>query len=238
MNLNADRWWFLSIDEATKTLGHCILSISKMNLDDIRKQFEKIQQNPEDLTKIEYSRDHMRIITKIQDLVQNYIKLHSCATVDLVPDKKDTEITLVERIKAFRKYIDSNLEPEIKRIVPNNVKLNVPLEFIMGQNHKVNAICSSAIYAFSNHNVLIIKPVYKNQIHFKGCDETYIAHWQGKCKTSYIANKKHCVALFEHISKMFNFKINHLSKKEISHVADAVMGIFGIFWADRQNELV
>ena len=220
-----DRWWFLSIDEATKTLGHCILSISKtFDLDDISGKIEQVKTKDD--------------VAKIQKILQNYIQLHSCATVDLVPDKKDSEISLVERIGAFRKYIESVIEPEIKKIVPSNAKLNVPLEFIMGQNHKVNAICSSAVYAFSNRNVLIIKPAYKNQIHFKGIDETYIAHWQGKSGTSYTANKKHCVALFEYISKIFGFKIGHLSKKDISHVADAVMGIFGIFWAERQNELV
>lgn len=224
----SDRWWFLSIDEATKTLGYCILSINKtVKLDDIAEEIKKIETQKD-----------VQNIQNIQNLIENYIQLHSCATVDLIPDKKDTDITLVERITAFRKYVETTLEPEIKKIVPDDAKLNVPLEFIMGQNHKVNAICSSAIYAFSNRNVLIVKPVYKNQIHFKGVDETYIAHWQGTCKTTYNANKKHCIALFKYISKMFNFKINHLNKKEISHVADAVMGIFGIFRAGRQNELV
>lgn len=229
-NFGNDRFWFLSIDEATKTLGHCILSISKVDTHELMKKI--------DLMATSGRTDELK---NVQETIKNYVTLHACATVDLIPDKKDGDISLVERISAFRKYVDSVLESEIKRIVPANSNLNVVLEFIMGHNHKVNVICSSAIYAFSNRkncNVLVVKPAYKNQIHFQGVEETYLAHWQGKTKTSYDANKKHGVALFQHVAKMFNFKIGHLSKKEISHVADAVMGIFGLFWADRQSELI
>lgn len=219
-----NRFWFLSIDEATKTFGYCILSISKTNLGML---IDKLNNT--------IKMDDLKVL---HDEIKNYIILHKCAMVDLIPEKKDTEISPVERIQALRKYVESVIEPDIKSIVPSNVKLNIPLEFIMGQNHKVNAICSSLIYAFSNHNILIVKPVYKNQIHFKNKEETYLAHWQGKSKTSYNANKKHCIALFQYISKIFKLQIDHLKKKEISHVADAVMGIFGIFWANRQNEIV
>ena len=237
LNITAiDRYWFLSIDEATKTFGHCIVSVSKIDLNLLWNRLETVRNivTTRDSTQIKFAEN---MILDIENTIKNFITLNSCATVDLIPDKKDKDISLVERIQSFRKYVDTKLEPEIKKIIPANVKLNVPLEFIMGSNHKANAICSSAIYAFSNYNIIIVKPVYKNQIHFTGCDETYLAHWQGQYKTSYEANKKHCIALFQHISKNFNLDIRHLGKKEISHVADAFMGIFGIFWANRQNEL-
>lgn len=234
----ANRYWFLSIDEATKTLGHCILSIRRdIDIFKLRTRLDKVSCiiRTNEVSQLEFAQKEL---AEIKSIVDDFVMLHVCSTVDLIPDKKDTDISLVERIQAFRKYVDSTLLPEIKEHASVDARLNVPLEFIMGQNHKVNAICSSAVYAFADKNVIIIKPAYKNQIHFEGFPETYVAYWQGKSKTSYDANKKHCIALFQHISKIFKFKIDHLSKKQISHVADAVMGIFGIYWAGRQGELV
>ena len=126
----------------------------------------------------------------------------------------------------------------MKKFVPSDAKLNVPLEWIMGSNHKAQIVCCAVAYEFVEHNVIIVQPVYKNQLHFKGVAETYLSYWQGKYKTSYNANKAHCIAVFKYIANMFKFDISGINKDVISHVADAFCEIFGIYWAAREKEVL
>ena len=206
---------YLSFDVATKSLAFSVVKLPT----DIPKEFNQIRNQIEEIT--EESQ-----IQAIHDRVKSFITIMDGSVDNLVPDKKDKDISEVERLRALIGYYKTKLLPmmTIHELTPENTVILI--EYQMSPNFKARTICSGLITLLYEYEIHIVKPILKNRINL-----TPDGHWINfvkKYKTLYTANKKHAIYNFEWMIQRFTIAENlKFTKTQISHVADAFMQTIG-----------
>lgn len=181
-------------------------------------------------------------INKLENVHNNLITPIMFDVVDLIPNKKLKETTVIERASRLSGYLTS-LEKYIHNICSGVIK--VLLEYQMGPNDKSRNVGSQILYHYSNpsndfsnvndalknntpinnsisYDIEIVGPSLKNKINLnpklshKYFVERYIK--------TYDANKKHSVANFLHWLKLKNAEsmIDNIKKKNWDDIADSV----------------
>ena len=159
--------------------------------------------------------------------------------VNLVPNtkvKENSSVMITSRLKAYLKSLDKYIK-----------NATILLEYQMGPNDLCRNICSQILYHYSNLDnnfessldkelpdtelnsmtiipvirVEIVGPSLKNKINLDP-DKTH-HFFLDKYSSSYTANKEHAKHNFSIWIKDSDYSINHIPKKKIGHVADAIM---------------
>jgi hypothetical protein len=143
---------------------------------------------------------------------------HDGGVSDIMPGKKDKEITDVDRIGAVVKYVDG-----LPTITPDT---HVLIEYQMATNFKSRTVATAlaALYAQRGHKITFVMPLLKNRVNFTR--ELHYVMIQRNYKTTYTANKRHAILNVGYLAEHFGWQIN-VQKKLLSHVSDAVMQTLG-----------
>jgi len=209
--------YYLSIDCANKSLA---IGFYKLNLNNWKLELLKILQNKN--IKLEE-----RLIQS-NKLLDNVLDIKFLKVIDLIPNKKIKETTIIERSIQLNLHTQ-NIQNSISKIVGNN-KINVFIEYQMNANDKSRAVFNQLIYAFAEpelYEIKVITPTLKNQIYFK--DELKHCRILQRYSKVYTANKVHCKENFLYFLELFN-KMEHLGdikKNNIDDIADTFMQMIG-----------
>ena len=209
---------YLSIDCANKSLA---IGFYVLHIDNWKQNLLLILKNKN------YSKEEK--IKKAHEFLDNIIEIKFLKLIDLIPNKKVKNTSIIERTQSLYKHIEeikNNIESDIKK----KEHINVFIEYQMGPNDKSRGVFNQLIYAFSNtdlYNIKIITPTLKNQIYFT--DELKHCRILKRYNSVYTANKVHCKENFLYFLKLFNKEkyINNISKKNIDDVADTFMQMIG-----------
>jgi FtsZ-binding cell division protein ZapB len=224
---------YLSMDIATKSLAYCIVKLP-VNISttyfDLKTRYEALESqlqtiknslNTIEVTQVEELSEKIDQLSKES---KEFITVIDGSVDNLIPDKKDKDISEVERIKALVGYFHNKLNPSINSHGLGPENMVILLEHQMAPNTKARAIACALITVFADYEVHIVKPILKNRINISKDD-----HWINfvkQYKTLYTANKKHAIHNFELLSKQFKCCLT-FKKTEISHVSDAFMQVLG-----------
>lgn len=236
--------YIISYDVATKSLAVSIMYYNekwKTEIQDLQKQFYvELKTKKKLLNNCKYT---LNYLTKINKILTNIIFPIFLDVVDLVPNQKVKETTVIlrtARLKSYLNFIDSY----IKNLHISDT-IHVLLEYQMGPNDKSRNVCSQLLYHYSafdsgykgtildsaNHqeskneskhmyNVEIIGPTLKNKIHL---DKPY-SYYVTKYMKTYDANKAHSrdnfIYWMKFIGKTDMYK--SIKKKNIDDIADSV----------------
>jgi len=208
---------FLGFDCGTKSLGYSLVTY---NYPLAKKIKERI--NLTDCTTISEARERL---IELNELSKQLIVMRACGVLDLVPGKKNKDISTVERVRGLINEIRQTINPHVVDL--GDVALNVVVEFQMGINAQSRHIESALIALYADCNVIIISPVLKNKIILPDDPKSNQCYFFEANLSNYVANKKHCVYCFTRISKLFEFELPKLSAHKMRDLADSFMQIWG-----------
>lgn len=213
---------FLSFDVATKTLAYCIVKVPK----DLTDELQYINKQVSQLSEITDQKMRWYRTYAMTKRLRNFITVIDGSVDNLIPDKKDADISEVERIKAFVNHFKNNLQPKLTELGLGPDNTTILIEHQMSPNFKARAISNAIVAMFYEYDTHIVKPILKNRINL-----TKDGHWVNFVKqysTLYAANKKHAIYNFELLCNEINVpKSLIFSKTQISHVSDAFMQVLG-----------
>lgn len=224
----------VSFDIGVTTLAVAILE-PYSNVNDIKNIIKDTHEfiDKKDMTKI------YTLLTKLNKSINNHMNVILLDVVNLVPNtkvKENSSVMITSRLKAYLKSLDKYIK-----------NATILLEYQMGPNDLCRNICSQILYHYSNLDnnfeslldkespdpelnpltiipvirVEIVGPSLKNKINLDP-DKTH-HFFLDKYSSSYTANKAHAKHNFSIWIKDSDYSINHIPKKKIGHVADAIM---------------
>lgn len=215
--INLDKQVYLSYDVATKSLAYSILEIPKDIHSYLYIYRDKLNNITNKLKTITTERELLETTNEINSLkidIKNTITLLDSSVDILVPEKKDKDITEMERIRAIIEYYNTKIKPKLVNY-PNIIIL---IEYQMTANQKAHCVQIALMTLLADYPVHIVKPIYKNRINIGD-------HWVEfvkKYSMRYTANKRHAIYNFELLRQDFNCNVE-IKKTQISHIADAFM---------------
>lgn len=208
---------YLSFDAATKTLAYSYMTIDVSLYDtyvnELASLYKRIESK-DDLGALE--KDLLDLQTKVRQM----LVYHDGGVMDIMPGKKDKEVTDVERIQAVVDYVDN-----LPLVDPNT---HVLIEYQMATNFKSRTVATAlaALYAQRGHRITFVMPLLKNRVNFT--QDLHYIMIQKRYKTTYTANKRHAILNVGYLAQHFEWAVN-VPKKLLSHVSDAVMQTLGYF---------
>jgi hypothetical protein len=229
--------WHLGFDCATKTFA---FSLSCIDLEGLLSRKNVI------LTQLQALREIIRRATEqntvsilqktINDITpiiaaldlesKSFIKLLDGETIDLFPNRADSDISMVERLREVSRYVSSRIRPKLNNIVPKEERLRVVIEFQMGPNAKARAVAAALITIFAEEDVIIVGPTLKNKVFLS--EEGRYCYFAEKYKNSYCANKAHAKYNFALVEELFGTKIPLTTPASLrGHIADSFMQVLG-----------
>jgi len=216
--------YYLSFDIANKSLAISFLCFNKNYKNDIFKL--KIQDNT-----IE---SYMNEMKNLNDELNKIFVYYIYEVVDLIPQQKVRETTVVQRSNKLKEYLKKlNIELN-KYIEKNNIKdITVLIEYQPSFNEKSKTIYNQIIYEYSDnkqYNVIIMNPLYKNKIYFN--KELQHSRFIQKYNNNYIANKNHTKQNFLYLLNKYNLEyiIKKIKKKNLDDLADSFMQIIAYIY--------
>jgi hypothetical protein len=233
---------YLSFDVATKSIAFCIMKTPenlaskyialKGRQQRLATQISEFQQllttktcTTDELLSIDSEITQIsEEITSMKQELKEFIIILDASVNNLIPDKKDKDISEVERIKAVVKYYKETLCPVLQNNQLSADNLVVLIEHQMAPNARARAVCSALVALFADYEVHIVKPIYKNRINLS--NDSHWINFVKQYKTLYTANKKHAIHNFETLSAEFTCALT-FKKTQISHVSDAFMQVLG-----------
>lgn len=227
--------YFISFDVATKSLAVSIIEYNINYLDDIEAaiiEYHKNKPNLQGSKNINKLLEaYICLLDQTKKIFDTKMKIIDLRVKDLIPGKKLSETTIVERTSALYKYLceidqkiaDLNLEPK---------DILFLIEYQMGPNDKSRVISSQIMYHFtkfattidSEPNIQLVGPSLKNKIIIGGLDSNY-SEFLEKYSCNYTANKNHAKYNFIKLIKYLDVEhmINGIRKKNIDDIADSVL---------------
>ena len=216
--------YYLSFDIANKSLA-----ISLIKFD---KQYKQIIYK----TKIKSDNYENTIMnmTKLNKELNHIFDYYIYEVVDLIPQQKVRETTLIDRSKKLKEYLN-NLNIQITDIKnKNNIEnITVLVEYQPSFNEKSRTIYNQIIYEYSNipnYKLYIMNPLYKNKLYFSS--NLKHSYFIQKYNNNYIANKNHTKVNFLYF--LDQYKLNHIvkkiKKKNIDDLADSFMQILAYIY--------
>ena len=145
--------YYLSIDVANKSLAVSFLYYNKNHYENLEYQTINKKLSLNNLIQINTS-------------LNNVIKYYICEVIDLMPNIKVKNTTILFRTKKLKEYIEK-LKQRVNNISQND-KVTVIIEKQPSFNDKCKTVYNQLLYSFiePNYKVRIINPVYKNQVYF------------------------------------------------------------------------
>jgi len=193
---------FLSFDCATKTLAYC-------------------------MTDVTFKGNETFDIQDVKNIDELSFKWIGGDVVDLIPNKKDTEIHTVTRIKALCCFLNEKIKIDDS--------YTILIEFQMGSNAKARFIATSIVaFFYKIPNIRMISPTLKNKYRLfteGGIDSFLEGELLGKGK----AVKEQTKANFTFAIKKFGFDVK-VSKKLLEHISDAFMQTVGYIMNGSSDE--
>ena len=201
----------LSFDCANKSLGVSIFTYNKNFQKDINNVLES---NIENIDKL----------ININDIINNSINILYLDVIDVLPDLKVSEVSLLDRTKAFKSVI-----LQINDIVDKYLKgqkINICIEYQPVFNDKSRTICNQLIYEYTlkeNYEIHIVNPSLKNKIYFT--EELKHNLFLAKYNSNYKANKNHTKSNFLYFIKVYNLDnlIKKIKKSNLDDIADSLL---------------
>ena len=208
--------FYLSIDCANKSLA---IGFYNLHLNNWKQNLLHI------LTNKDYNNKEK--LEKSNDFLNSIIEIEFLKVIDLIPDKKVKDTTIIERTIQLHHHIT-----KIKDIIKNesNEKIIVYIEYQMNANDKSRGVFNQLIYAFADtklYEIKVVVPTLKNQIYFN--DDLKHCRILQRYSRSYTANKVHCKENFLYFLILFNKMENlgDIKKKNIDDIADTFMQMVG-----------
>jgi hypothetical protein len=214
--------FYLSFDIANKSLAISLISFDK----EYKEKINQIINNNYESTLISMNR--------LNKQLNNIINYHIYEVVDLIPQKKVKNTTIIYRSNKLKEYLNKlniNIQ-EIKN--KNNIdKLTVLIEYQPSFNEKSRTIYNQIIYEYSDnnlYNIFIMNPLYKNKIYFN--NELKHSSFMQKYNNNYIANKNHTKANFLYFLDKYHLEyvIKNIKKKNLDDLADSFMQIIAYIY--------
>ena len=242
----------LSFDVATKSLATSLIEYDVNYIKKINKIIREFHKNKKAIfclhdiinkklntkflwpdLKLKYVNLFLDLLHKITTILKNKIKILYLDVKDLIPGKKVSETSIVERTQKLKEYL-AEIENHTNKIIPSvQFPLNVLIEYQMGPNDKSRTISSQIMYHFSNisnlgnsreHNIYLVGPTLKNQI-WIGDEKGKYCEFVAKYKTNYSANKAHAKFNFLRLLNILGASdlIKTIKKKNIDDIADSTL---------------
>ena len=223
---------YLGFDVATKSMGVSLIQYDSSWDSKIKKIISDNTVDINQYSAISYISHVMRILDKINDVLNNVHKPILLDVVDLIPKKKvkgTSPVLISQRLNGYLHGLTSYINAE---------NLTVLLEYQMGPNDKSRGICSQIIYHFANtdygyNNVIKLPNITKKTISIEivgaslknklNYDKPH-SYFIGKYAKMYTANKKHSIHNFLYWVNLFGHEnlITDIKKKNYDDIADAV----------------
>ncbi len=208
--------YYLSIDVANKSLAINFIKYIKP------KQIL--------VDKITTVNELKELNNKINEVITFYI----CEVIDLLPNKKVKNTTIIERANALKIYI-KNLNLRINKIIDelDISKIKLLIELQPSFNDKSRATFNQLIYEFSDNNIYKIKIMnasYKNTIYLH--KDLKHSNFIKKYSNNYLANKNHTKENFIYFLKQFNLMhlLKKIKKKNYDDIADSFMQVLAYIY--------
>jgi len=204
--------YYLSFDVANKSLAVCLVKYCKNDLRNYKINELSINK-----------------IINLNNELNNLIKFYICEVVDILPNHKVKNTSIVFRANCLNIYL-SELTIRLNNYINlhNINKIKLLIEFQPSFNDKSKTVFNQIIYHFSNNNKYTIKvmnPAYKNRV----CFSPLLHHskFLQKYSNNYIANKNHTKYNFLYFIRIFNQNslIKNIKKKNYDDIADSFMQI-------------
>ena len=214
--------YIIGFDIAVKSLAVSIIEFNNNWDHDLAMLKQHFFTDILDKTIIQTCQKILIFLDKLEDLLNNLIKLIFIDVVDLIPNQKVKNTTPIERALKLKEYL-YKLDNDHKHILTDNCK--ILLEYQMGPNDKSRTIFSQILYHYSDisvtKNIEIVGPSLKNKININ--KNTSFGDFYKKYTKTYDANKKHSICNMLQWLKNNNMEhmIKNIQKKNLDDVADA-----------------
>ena len=210
--------FYLSIDVANKSLAVSFIYYTKIN----NINLSKINNN------------NISTLTDLNNKLQNIIQYYICEVIDLIPNKKVRNTTIIERSKALKEYLNTLKNRLNKYIIDLQInKIKFLIELQPSFNDKSRTTFNQILYEFcqeSIYKIKIMNACYKNCIYFN--QNLIHSNFIKKYSNNYLANKNHTKENFLYFLKSFNLLhiIKNIKKKNYDDIADSFMQIIAYIY--------
>lgn len=176
-------------------------------------------------------KEYINLLQESNQILSKRIKIEYLHVVDLIPNKKISESSIVERTFNLRKYLDS-LRAVIDPLIKDD-DYKFLIEYQMGPNDKSRAVSSQILLFCSSFaenvedaeaRIKLVGPSLKNKLSIDTDEKSHHSYYLSKFKTNYAANKNHTKYLLYKIVDTYNQNniLLNIKKKNIDDAADAV----------------
>jgi hypothetical protein len=231
--------WFLGFDCATKTFAFSLSHLELGSAESRADAASRIRSVLELLARASVAKPNRPqpsprallavlapIVEDLELATSRAIVIADGETVDLCPGRADKDIPTVERLRAVVNYVNTRIRPALAKHVPPGEKLNVVIEYQMGQNFPARAVSSALVTLFASDEVIIVGPSLKNKI--ATCEEGRYCYFAERYKTTYGANKAHASYNFGRVEATFGTSIVKTNPPSLrGHIADSFMQVLG-----------
>jgi len=206
----------LGIDCAIKTFA---FSFSQIDLSTHAADTKSLLQLIEEIDNGGDVKNAIIKATEINERTKNYCTILGGDVIDLTGGEK---MDMVDRIRALTHYCRAHILP----LFPPGEKINVYIEFQMGQNPDARVIMSSVVTLFIDHNIFIVPPSLKNKIYFT--EDGKLSNFIVKYASQYSANKAHTAFNFKYVLTNFKCSLPGIKAAKLNHIADSFIQIIGM----------
>ena len=233
--------WFLSFDPATSTFAFCLCQI---RLADFRAALPGLRSRASSLGEdVRRARSRMaagfsapdmgRVISALASEVsaldlesKQFLRILDGDVRNTCPDRKDSEISTVERIRATVRYVNERVKPAVSAFVPPGEPLTVLVEFQMGANAHSRTVSTVLFTLFAADRVFAVGPSLKNRVALapEGRFHVFAARYGTSCG----AVKAQTLFNFKKAEELFGSSIPEIRPPRLrGHIADSFMQILG-----------
>lgn len=227
---------YISFDVANKSLAISIINytsddIINTKLSEAFKVYKKNKSLHLKTNPMSIIQEYATLLQKCNNILKDRIHIEYLNVIDLIPNKKISETTIVERTFLLNKVLN-DLKDTIINLTKND-DFKFLIEYQMGPNDKSRTIssqlllfCSSFMLSLAEaeNRIKLVGPSLKNKLSLQNDEKSYHAYYLDKYKTNYAANKNHTKYILKKIISAYgqNNILKDIKKKNIDDAADAV----------------
>jgi hypothetical protein len=212
---------FLSWDCASKTLAHAYITVNTNVFADIHALVGALR----DAHTTRSIDSQIDIITKMLNILNSAITIHSAGVTDILEGRKVKDVTDIEKTRALRKFLTSR---DIGT-VPAGVTVLIehqPSKIGMAANNQSTQISAQLAYHYIDRDPVLVDPRLKNKITITAGYE--FENYLAKSSSKYLARKNHTKHSLLYYVQAFDCPkvISHVPRSQLDDLADAFFQIF------------
>jgi hypothetical protein len=225
---------YISFDLATKSLAISIIDYNSNYITDITTAYNSYLKykktfNSKDLNKLILR--YNELLDIIQKIIETKIHIQYATVVDLIPNKKVVDVSVIERTSKLYHYMNGPFQELMNEHCKcSNEEMIFLLEYQMGPNVKSSMVSAQILYHITKYqnakmdNIILVGPSLKNKVVIGGNDSHY-SNFVEKYTTLYASNKNHTKYNLLKLLDYLDCKdiISGIAKKNIDDIADSVM---------------